>query len=71
MMNQNVTSWIVVFTFYSTVYCAAFMTKKNPNSTNCIPEGSLATTIQLAYSITILTLSAPVFPAMERLLRRY
>jgi proton-coupled amino acid transporter len=66
MMNQNVTSWIVVFyILFSIVCCAAFGDKIQTALTASL-EGSLATTIQLAYSLAvILTFPLQAFPAME------
>jgi proton-coupled amino acid transporter len=66
IMNQNVTSWIVVFyILFSAACCAAFGDKIQTALTASL-EGSLATTIQLAYSIAvILTFPLQAFPAME------
>ena len=65
--NQTVTTGIVVFYIaFAVICCAAFGDSIHTALTASLPDGFLATTIQLAYSIAVI-LSFPLqaFPAMQ------
>lgn len=74
-MNRNVASWICLFYIvFSGVCCAAFG-KHIQTALTASLRGSLATVVQLAYSVAvILTFPLQAFPAMEvaiRMLNKY
>lgn len=66
-MNQVVTMYTVTFyIFFSMVCCAAFGNDIQTALTASLPESTLATTIQLAYSLAvILTFPLQAFPALQ------
>lgn len=69
-MNRDVTSWIVLFyVVFSVIACTAFGSSIQTALTASL-EGSLATVVQLAYSVAVmLTFPLQAFPAMEVALR--
>jgi len=66
-VNQTVTSWIVVFYILFSITCvAAFGDGLRTALTASLPPGTLATTIQIAYSVAVIfTFPLQAFPAME------
>ena len=69
-VNRNITWWIVAFyVLFSAVACAAFGSHIHTALTASL-QGTLATIVQLAYSIAVvLTFPLQAFPAMEVALR--
>lgn len=65
-INQTVTSWIVVFYILFSITCVAAFGDDLKTALTASLTGTLATTIQLAYSIAvILTFPLQAFPAMQ------
>lgn len=65
-LNQTVTSWIVVFYILFSITCVAAFGDDLRTALTASLTGTLATTIQLAYSIAvILTFPLQAFPAMQ------
>lgn len=65
-INQTVTSWIVVFYIFFSITCVAAFGDDLRTALTASLTGTLAMTIQLAYSIAvILTFPLQAFPAMQ------
>mmetsp|Transcript_8314 Transcript_8314/g.15072 ORF Transcript_8314/g.15072 Transcript_8314/m.15072 type:complete len:274 (-) Transcript_8314:69-890(-) len=65
-INQTVTSWIVVFYIFFSIICVAAFGDDLRTALTASLTGTLAMTIQLAYSIAvILTFPLQAFPAMQ------
>jgi proton-coupled amino acid transporter len=65
-INQTVTSWIVVFYIIFSLICVAAFGNGIRTAMTASLKGTLATTVQLAYSIAvILTFPLQAFPAMQ------
>ena len=71
MINQHVTTIIVVFYIFFAMFCwASFGEGLQTAMTASLPEGTFSTTVQFAYAIAvILTYPLQAFPAMEVTLR--
>lgn len=65
-INQTVTSWIVVFYIFFSITCVAAFGDDLRTALTASLTGTLAMTIQLAYSIAvILTFPLQAFPSMQ------
>jgi len=66
-LNQNVTSWIVVFYIFFAMICWASMGESVKTAfTASLPPGTMTTCVQLAYSVAVvLTFPLQAFPAMQ------
>jgi amino acid permease len=65
-VNQVVTSWIVVFYICFSMICVAAFGSNIHTALTASLKGSLATTVQLAYSIAVIfTFPLQAFPALE------
>jgi proton-coupled amino acid transporter len=64
--NQTISSIVLFYTFFGFICWSAFGDDVSTVLTTSLPEGVLATSVQLAYSIAVIfTFPLQIFPALE------